>query len=85
MATAHATGAGALLLQANPNLKPEDVKRALLGGALDLNEMPTAQGSGRGDVLGAYQRAMRPIPTQPEEADTENGWGSLRRLLGNIG
>jgi len=85
MATPHATGAVALLLQANPNLKPEDVKRALLGGALDLNEMPTAQGSGRGDVLAAYQRAMRLVPAQPGGANTENWWGSLRRALGNIG
>lgn len=84
MATAHATGAVALLLQANPNLKPDDVKRALLGGALNLNEIPTAQGSGRGDLLAAYQRAMRPMPGQPEEATPENWWGQLRRVLGNI-
>ncbi|MCS7260184.1 MAG: S8 family peptidase [Anaerolineae bacterium] len=84
MATPHATGAVALLLQANPNLKPEDVKRALLGGAIDLNEMPTAQGSGRGDLLAAYQRAMRPVPAQPEEVASENWWGQLRRVLGSI-
>jgi len=84
MATPHATGAVALLLQANPNLRPEDVKRALLGGALDLNEMPTAQGSGRGDLLAAYQRAMRPTPVQPEEVAAGNWWGQLRRVLGDI-
>ena len=84
MATPHATGAVALLLQANPSLKPEDVKRALLGGALDLNEIPTAQGSGRGDLLAAYQRAMRPMPAPQEEVATENWWGQLRRALGGI-
>ncbi len=84
MATPHASGAAALLLQAHPDLKPQDIKRALLRGALDLNEMPTAQGSGRGDLLAAYQHAVLPSPAQPEEEPTLDWWGRLRRVLGDI-
>jgi subtilisin family serine protease len=65
MATPHATGAAALLLQAQPALKPEAVRRALVAGAVDIHDLPTAQGAGRGDVFAAYQRAIRPMPGPP--------------------
>jgi subtilisin family serine protease len=81
MATPHATGAVALLLQAKPSGKPEEVRRALLGGAIDIRDMPTAQGSGRGDLYAAYQRATRPLAGLPGSAP--DSW--LDRLRGVFG
>ena len=81
MATPHATGAVALLLQAKPSLRPEEVKRALLGGAVSISASPTSQGSGRGDLYAAYQRATRPIAGQPG-GTAPGGWlDRLRRVL----
>lgn len=84
MATPHATGAIALLLQAQPGLKPEALRRALVGGAVDIRDRPTAQGSGRGDVFAAYQRAISPLPAPPS-----GGSGSwldrLREVFGGGG
>ena len=56
MAAPHATGSVALLLQANPDLRPDEVKRALQSTSTGLNESPNAQGTGLGNVLSAYQR-----------------------------
>jgi serine protease AprX len=72
MATPHATGAVALLLQAKPDLTPNQVKWALLTTALELGEDPNAQGSGRGDVFAAYQKIISEtppdLPDPPEPA-----------------
>jgi len=62
MATPHAAGAVALLLQAKPDLTPNQVKWALLTTALELGENPNAQGSGRGDVFAAYQKIISETP-----------------------
>ena len=67
MATPHATGGVALLLQATPDLTPNQVKWALLTTALELGESPNAQGSGRGDVLAAYRKVIsEPAPDLPD-------------------
>lgn len=72
MATPHATGSVALLLQAKPDLKPDQIKQLLLTTSQNLNLSPHAQGSGRGDVWAAYQKlkamavpqaaALPPVP-----------------------
>ena len=54
-ATPMATGAVALLLQANPRLGPAEVKRRLVEGANALpGAEPLAQGAGRGDAYNAF-------------------------------
>jgi serine protease AprX len=64
MATPHASGVVALLLQANPSLSPADVKRILADTALDLGQDANAQGSGRVQAYHALQVALgQPIPT----------------------
>ena len=55
MATAHASGVVALLLEADPNLTPAEVKAHLLAGAKDLGRHAQMQGAGRGDAYGAYR------------------------------
>ncbi len=76
MATPHATGTVALLLQAKPDLTPNQVKWALLTTALELGDNPNAQGSGRGDVFAAYQKILNetppdlPDPPEPTLPDT---------------
>lgn len=72
MATPHATGTAALLLQANPGLTPAQIKRAFQESAVDLNFNPDTQGAGRVDAFEAYQLATRepaptPDPTPPPE------------------
>jgi serine protease AprX len=62
MATPHATGCVALLLQARPGLTPNQVKWTLLVTALELGENPNAEGSGRGDVFAAYQKLVSEAP-----------------------
>jgi serine protease AprX len=62
MATPHAAGSVALLLQAKPDLTPNQVKWALLTTALELGQDPNAQGSGRGDVFAAYQKIISETP-----------------------
>jgi serine protease AprX len=81
MATPHATGAVALLLQAQAGLKPEAIRRALVGGAVDIHDLPTAQGSGRGDVYAAYRRAISPLPAPPS-GGSGNWLDRLRGVLG---
>ena len=67
MATPHAAGASALLLQALPGLTPEQVKARLMGSAIDLGLDSNTQGSGRGDILAAYEYGggTPPPPTPP--------------------
>ncbi len=64
MATPHAVGAVALLLQANASLTPREVKALLMSTARNLGHEANAQGAGRGDV---YQALIgEPPPTPPE-------------------
>lgn len=62
MATPHAAGSVALMLQAKPGLTANQVKWALLTTALELGASPNAQGSGRGDLFAAYQKIISETP-----------------------
>jgi serine protease AprX len=70
MATPHAAGVAALMLQANPNLNAEQVKTLMLEAAINIGALPVEQGVGRGDAYLAYQKAAGiatpPPPPQPE-------------------
>jgi serine protease AprX len=57
MATPHAAGTCALLLQAKPGSPPSSIKSLLMNSAKNLGLEPNTQGSGRGDALAAYQLA----------------------------
>jgi len=74
MATPHASGAVALLLQAMSQLTPAEVKARLARGALDLGLDHNAQGAGRADVYAAY-RGETPTPPGPQP-------GCLSSVLG---
>lgn len=68
MATPHASGAAALLLQAHPGIAPAQVKERLMATAKDLGLNANTQGQGRGDILAAheYQEPQpEPEPTPP--------------------
>jgi serine protease AprX len=90
MATPHAAGSAALLLQAERSITPNQVKWALLTTAVQLGENPNAQGGGRGDVLAAYQKVVnQPLPELPEPPEPAPPGGpppsgclaQVRRLL----
>lgn len=68
MATAHCTGAAALLLSANPNLQAVEVKAQLLSGAKELGRNPHLQGAGRGDAYAAYRTTQAEPVTAPRTA-----------------
>ncbi len=70
MATPHASGSSALLLQAQPKLNPQQVKDALMNTAKDLGLDANTQGKGRADVFAAYQAVTSPQP-QPEPPPPE--------------
>lgn len=62
MATPVVAGAAALLLQAHPELTPQQVKDALVAAAAALGADATAQGSGRVAPLAALSRLGVPAP-----------------------
>jgi serine protease AprX len=65
MATPHASGVVALMLEANPKLTPAQVKSMLVGTAVDLGYTPNEQGRGRCDALAAYTKAVEAIEPEP--------------------
>jgi serine protease AprX len=66
MATPHAAGVAALMLQANPELTAEQVKIQMLAGGVNLGAPPNEQGVGRGDAYQAYLKASdQSVPTPP--------------------
>jgi serine protease AprX len=73
MATPHASGLAALLLQAKPSLSPSGMKGVLMDTALDLSQDANAQGSGRVQAYHALQVALgQPVPTpEPTPPDEE--------------
>lgn len=70
MATPHASGAAALLLQAHPGLTPAQVKERLMATAVDLGVDANTQGKGRGDILAAHQFTAPPPTPEPEPEPT---------------
>jgi len=88
MATPHAAGIAALMLQANPNLTAEQVKTQMLAGGVDIGFQPNEQGVGRGDTYRAYLKAIDqdvseptppppPPPPPPDDAQPEQPSGCL--------
>ena len=85
MATPHAVGAVALLLQANPSLTPREVKELLMRTARNIGYEANAQGAGRADVYQAYLGEPSPTPEPEPEPEPGTGEGCLAmvaRLLG---
>lgn len=86
MATPHAAGACALLLQAKPGLAPQQIKDLLMSTAKNLNYEPNAQGSGRAEVFAAYQAALGVTPQpQPQPQPQPPGQGCLQLLKSVLG
>ncbi len=69
MATPYAAGTAALMLQANPNLSPRQIKELLMRTALNLGVRAYEQGAGRADLGKAFM-SLSAIPT-PSASPTE--------------
>ena len=87
MATPHASGSVALLLQAKSDLTPNQVKWELLSTALGLGENLNAYGSGRGELFAAYQKTITetppdlPEPPVPGPPGPQPPGGCLEQLV----
>ncbi|MHB9033770.1 MAG: S8 family peptidase [Anaerolineae bacterium] len=90
MATPHAAGLCALMLQAAPSWSPAHIKQALTGTARDLGYAPTAQGSGLADAWEAVKGLIGnpeptpipdPVPTPQPNPQPFPGIGCLPGLL----
>ncbi|MHB0856006.1 MAG: S8 family peptidase [Anaerolineae bacterium] len=82
MATPHAAGVAALLLQAQPTLTPEEVKSRFMAGAVDLRTDVNAQGAGRVDAyLALHPDAAPTPPPEPEPVQPPSGAGCLAAPL----
>jgi serine protease AprX len=66
MATPHASGVVALMLQANPELTAAQVKTQMLAATIDIGAEPNEQGTGRGDAHQAYLKAIASDIPEPE-------------------
>ena len=75
MATPHASGVAALMLQANPKLSAEQLKTEMLAAAIDLGLDANDQGVGRADANQSYLNAINvspePEPTPEPEPEPE--------------
>ncbi len=65
MATPHAAGAAAQLLEALPGITPAEIKQRLMATAVNLGLDANTQGTGRGDVRAAYEYGVTPPPPPP--------------------
>lgn len=82
MATPHATGVCALLLQADSSLTPAQIKERLLQGARSMGLSPNIQGHGRGDALAAIRNVPgEPLPSEPAPPDEGGEAGCLPSLV----
>jgi len=72
MATPHVAGVVALILQANPDISPENVKKVLKENAKNLGYDQNVQGSGRVDALNIFKEDKLYIDV-PSEID-ESKW-----------
>lgn len=85
MATPHATGTCALLLQAAPGLGPQQIKELMMNTAKDLGRDQNAQGKGRVDVLAAFTSALGQTPeAQPPLSPPAQPSGCLATVKGLI-
>lgn len=74
MATPHAAGMCALLLQAAPKLTPAEIKKLLMTTSVDLGFGPNAQGSGLADAWAAVKNLINaPDPPPLPEPEPEPG------------
>jgi serine protease AprX len=73
MATPHASGVAALMLQAKPELTAQELKTQMLAAAVKLGFDPNTQGVGRGDAYQSYLRAIGEVqpPPKPEPPKPE--------------
>lgn len=88
MATPHAAGVCALLMEAEPDLKPTEIKARLMETALDLGADPNAQGRGRLDAWRALQEEtspQEPLPPSPTpEPPPAPRLGCVAAILGAL-
>lgn len=75
MATPLVAGICALLVQADPELTPAQIKTRLMQTAIDLGEAPNAQGRGRVDAWRALTNQVSPAPPDPGPTPTPPGPG----------
>ncbi len=73
MAAPHAAGAAALLLQQHPDWTPQQLKLALISGAVDIGQDVMTQGSGEIDVF-----TSATLPVLCSEGELSLGWDDLR-------
>ncbi len=78
MATPHASGVAALLLEADPELTPGEIKQLIMNGATDLGLEQNSEGAGRGDAYAAFSSVVVPEVEPPR-------LGCLLQLLGLLG
>jgi len=83
MATPHAAGVCALLLESEPDLSPEEIKERLSVTAIDIDPDAYAQGQGRVDAWRALQNEASPEQPQPTPPAPPpmTGSGCLMMLL----
>ena len=78
MATPHAAGLAALLLQAEPDLTPLEIKSRLMRTAIDLGAPANAQGAGRVDAWRAYTDETSDVPApEPQPVPAPGNPGCL--------
>jgi len=73
MATPHAAGLVALLLQAKAGATPAQIKQALMGTALDMGADENAQGAGRAQAEQALAAIKGEEPPPPKPKPPEQG------------
>jgi len=82
MATPQGAGVCALLLEAEPDLAPAEIKARLMDTAIDLGEDPYAQGRGRVDAWRALQAETAPQdPSLPPPVPQPNPVDGCRSAL----
>ncbi len=83
MATPHASGVAALLLEANPGLTPSEIKQLMMASAVCLGLEKNTEGAGRGDARAALA-LVGESPGAPEARGCLQGLFSLVRSLGDV-